>query len=188
MVAGGNEPRVIEVRLRELSQLFDSLDPSPFVERDLDPQAEEYIVDSVRQLPSAMAYALVIHLDQPDTPAERERVVGNAIRDHFARQAKRLHRNLRLLIRRGLVSLIIGVAFLAAAFATTQAVRRFLGESGMLRLFEQGLLIVGWVAMWRPLEIFLYDWWPIVGERRIHGRLSRMEVRIASRTPSDRPG
>jgi hypothetical protein len=51
----------------------------------------------------------------------------------------------------------------------------------MLGLFEQGLLIVGWVAMWRPLEIFLYDWWPIVGERRIHGRLSRMEVRIAPR-------
>jgi hypothetical protein len=32
--------------------------------------------------------------------------------------------------------------------------------------------------MWRPLEIFLYDWWPIVGERRLHERLSRIEVRI----------
>jgi hypothetical protein len=55
-------------------------------------------------------------------------------------------------------------------------------------LFEQGLLIVGWVAMWRPLEIFLYDWWPILGERRIHDDLSRIQVRIALRTePSDRP-
>ena len=172
-------PRVIEVRLRELSQLFDSLDPSPFVEKDLDPKAEEYIVDSVRDLPPAAAYALVIHLDQPGASPDQEQVVGDAIREHFARQSRRLKRNLRLLIRRGLVSLAIGIAFLATAFATTQAIRRLLGDSGVWLLFEQGLLIVGWVAMWRPLEIFLYDWWPILGKRRTHDRLSRMQVRIA---------
>jgi hypothetical protein len=33
---------VIEVRLKELNQLFDSLDPSPFAEKDLDPKAERY--------------------------------------------------------------------------------------------------------------------------------------------------
>ena len=32
--------------------------------------------------------------------------------------------------------------------------------------------------MWKPLEVFLYDWWPILGERRIHDRLSRIKVRI----------
>jgi hypothetical protein len=34
--------------------------------------------------------------------------------------------------------------------------------------------------MWRPLEIFLYDWWPILGEKRLHERLARAEVRIAA--------
>jgi hypothetical protein len=175
---------VIEVRLRELSQLFDSLDPSPFVEKDLDPKAEEYVVDSVRDLPPATVLSLVVHLDHPLALPEQEDVVGDAIREHFARQSRRLQRRLRLLIRRGLVSLAIGMAFLAAAFAITQLISRLLGESGWLRVFEQGLLIVGWVAMWRPLEIFLYDWWPIVGERRIHDRLSRIQVRIAPRTPA----
>ena len=188
MTNGAKAPRVIEVRLRELSQLFDSLDPSPFVEKDLDPKAEEYIVDSVRELTPGSACALVIHLDQPGALPDQEQVVGDAIRDHFARGSGRLQRKLRGLIRRGLVSLAIGLAFLAAAFATTQAVRRLLGQSGLWVLFEQGLLIVGWVAMWRPLEIFLYDWWPILGERRIHDDLSRIQVRIALRTePSDRP-
>ena len=32
--------------------------------------------------------------------------------------------------------------------------------------------------MWRPLEVFLYDWWPILGEARLLDRLSRMPVRI----------
>ena len=171
-------PRVIEVRLRELSQLFDSLDPSPFVEKDLDPKAEEYIVDSARDLPSGTGRMLVIHLDQPDASLDQEQV-GDAIREHFARESRRLQRKLRSLIRRGWLSLAIGMAFLAAAFATTQTVRRLLGESGLWQLLEQGLLIVGWVAMWRPLEIFLYDWWPILGERRIHDGLSRMPVKLA---------
>jgi hypothetical protein len=32
--------------------------------------------------------------------------------------------------------------------------------------------------MWHPLEIFLYDWWPIRAKRRLYERLSRMPVRI----------
>ena len=47
--------------------------------------------------------------------------------------------------------------------------------TGVLR---EGLLIVGWVAMWRPLEVFLYDWWPIRAEARLYDRLSAMPVRI----------
>lgn len=104
-----------------------------------------------------------------------------------------MQRKLRLLIRRGLSSLLIGVLFLAAAIVAARMVGRLLGESGWGSLIEQGLLIVGWVAMWRPLEIFLYDWWPIVGERRLHDRLSRVAVRFVppasttARTPASSP-
>jgi hypothetical protein len=83
-----------------------------------------------------------------------------------------------------LISLGIGVAFLAVFFIIAQVIGRLLGENSLATLFREGLLIVGWVAMWRPLEIFLYDWWPIVGERRLSDRLSAIHVRIV---PSD-PG
>ena len=53
-----------------------------------------------------------------------------------------------------------------------------MGERSVTPLIRESLLIVVWVAMWRPLEIFLYDWWPILGERRLHDRLSRIPVRI----------
>jgi hypothetical protein len=32
--------------------------------------------------------------------------------------------------------------------------------------------------MWRPLEVFLYDWWPIRAEGRLLERLSGIPVRI----------
>jgi hypothetical protein len=49
---------------------------------------------------------------------------------------------------------------------------------------RESLLIGGWVAMWRPLEIFLYDWWPIRPERRLYERLSAMPIRITFKTAS----
>ena len=179
----------LELRLRELDQLFDVLDPSPFHEKELDRRAEEYIVESVLELPGrSVPAALVIYVDQPRTRSQQEgaqadggrteRVVGDAIRAHFARRSRLLARQLQQLIRRGLISLAIGLVFLAGVFGIAQTVTRLMGESTLATLFRESLLIGGWVAMWRPLEIFLYDWWPIVGERRIHERLSRIEVRV----------
>jgi hypothetical protein len=54
---------------------------------------------------------------------------------------------------------------------------------GMTALLRERLVIGGWVAMWRPLEIFLYDWWPILGEQRTYDRLSRIEVRVVHDDP-----
>ena len=86
--------------------------------------------------------------------------------------------NLRQLLRRGSISLAIGLSFLVTFFMLGQLVRNILGEGQWAYLLRESLMIGGWVAMWKPLEIFLYDWWPIVGERRLFMRLSRIEVRI----------
>ena len=168
----------IEIRLREANQLFDSLDPSPFRERDLHRSAEAFIVDSARELPSRAPYALVIELDQPARVAEEARIIGDAIHTHFARRSYFLRRDLRQLIRRGLLSLCIGLAFLVTVFAAAKGINGFMGASGFAELLQESMLILGWVAMWRPLEIFLYDWWPLVNERRLHDRLSRISVQV----------
>jgi hypothetical protein len=170
---------VIEVRLREVRQLFDALDPSPFREKDLDPDAEEYIVESAKELPSGAPCALVIHLDQPTGLPDEERAVGDAVRVHFARRARLLRRDLRRLFRRGFISLAIGVAFLVTIFAVVRLLGSVPGQPPAAALWREGLIILGWVAMWRPLEIFLYDWWPILAEARTRDRLSRIEVRVA---------
>jgi hypothetical protein len=46
------------------------------------------------------------------------------------------------------------------------------------QVLHEGLAIAGWVAMWRPLEVFLYDWWPIRADARRFDRLATMPVRI----------
>ncbi len=171
---------LIEMRLRAIDQLFDLVDPSPFGQQDLSPWAAEYIVESVKEMQAPAPSGLVISIEEPCDPG-RASVIGEAVRNFFARQAMLRQRSLRRLLRRGLTTLAIGVVFLVAFFGLSRFVAWMLGDGPVPTLLREGSLIVGWVAMWRPIEIFLYDWWPIVRERRRYELLSRMDVRLVSR-------
>jgi hypothetical protein len=178
MGPAAGESGLVELRLTELSQLFDPFDPSPFHEQDLSRRAEAYIVESAKEVHQGIPSELVVHLVKPGPTGDDEVLLRNAVHAHFARRARHLGQSLRQLLKRGVISLGIGLTFLVAFFVLGQAVMRVLGESPWSTLARESLLIGGWVAMWRPLEIFLYDWWPIMGERRLHDRLSRIPVRV----------
>lgn len=169
---------VIEIRLRELKQLFNSMDPSPFHERDLDPEAEELIIANARRCSFRKRLALVLYIDQPAGSEDEARVIGDSVREHFVRESESARQELRRLLRRGWISLAIGLAFLSAAVAGSAAIARLNSPNPLSRVASEGLLIGGWVAMWRPLQTFLYDWWPVLGARKLHDRLGRMAVRI----------
>ncbi|HET9194160.1 MAG TPA: hypothetical protein VFO21_14855 [Vicinamibacterales bacterium] len=178
--------RVIEVRVAELRQLFHSNDPSPFRERDLDPAAERFIVDWSRELPVDARLALVVYLERDAGRADEAVILREAIREFFGQREIAARRTLRELFRRGRISLAIGLAFLTSFIVVGDWVAGFFAESRLGQVFREGLLIGGWVAMWRPIEVFLYDWWPIRAEARLFSRLSSMPVRIEymGRAPS----
>ena len=102
----------IELRTREANHLFDPLDASSLTERDLNHRVEEFIVESLKELDAKKVCEVVLHFDQPRTIADEEQVVARAIRGYFARRAKVLQLKLHRLIRRGSISLVIGLAFL----------------------------------------------------------------------------
>jgi hypothetical protein len=187
--AGGGDPfpagsAVIEVRVAELRQLFNSIDPSPFRERDLAPAAEAFIVDWSMEVPSGVPLALLVHLERSAGPADETMVLGEAIHQFFAAEAEASRRRLRRLFHRGRISLVIGLAVLAGCIGVAQLILQWGGEGGLGRVVHESLLIGGWVAMWRPLEVFLYDWWPIRAEARLFDRLAVMPVRIRYATAS----
>jgi hypothetical protein len=172
------ECRVIEVRVAELRQLFNAIDPSPFRDRDLDPRAEEFIVEWARDLPRDARLALLVHLDRSAGPADEAPLLGESIHEYFRQRAVSSRRRLRDLFRQGRISLMIALAFLGASIALGDVVASSLAAVRFGGVIREGLLIVGWVAMWRPLEVFLYDWWPIRAEAHLFDRLSTMPVKI----------
>lgn len=169
---------IIAVRVSELKQLFNAIDPSPFREHDLDPQAESFIVEWARELHRDARLALKIHLDRTAGPPDEAAALRDVIHEYFAHRANVTRRRLRQLFRFGRASLVIGLAFLATAFISSHFISTMLANHGWGPLLREAILIGGWVAMWRPLEVFLYEWWPIWVDVRLYRRLSTMPVQI----------
>jgi hypothetical protein len=169
---------VIEVHLSELSQIFNSMDPSPFHEKDLDGDAEEFIVGWAKELAPDKPIALRVHLDKPAVAPEMAGDLRQAVHTFFARRSTVAHQRLRELFRIGRRSLVIGLAFLTVCLVTGNWLTKAWTDSRAAEIVRESLVIGGWVAMWRPLEIFLYGWWPIQRDRRLYDRLSAMAVRI----------
>lgn len=169
-------PTRISLKLRELNQLFNSMDPSPFIDRDLDHDAEEFIVSSAREAHGSSGFDLVIHLGTvPD--ATRAAETEAAVRHYFAVRAELKRREFRLLLRRGQSALAIGLVFLATCLFLSSTVPAWF-PAPIPDLLREGFIIVGWVAMWRPIEVFLYDWWPLRKEWQDLQQLARMRVRL----------
>ena len=170
---------LIEVHLTELQQLFNSLDPTPFRERDLDPKAEEFIADWARDVHADAPLGLTIHVDGAAPTAQQIEVTQTAVRQYFSVRAATTRHQLRMLLRRGRISLVIGLVFLAATVIGGDLIAGMMNDrfAGVVR---ESFLIGGWVAMWRPIEVFLYDWWPVRAEARLFDRLSAMTVRVMS--------
>lgn len=185
----------IELKLRTPHQLFDERDPSPFRERDLDDDAASYIHGSFRDLRDHRVAKRPIHLaiyfETLGDFQDRPEVIVDAIHSFFRFQADNKRRELRDIFRQGVFALIIGVSFLFVCTSLAQALKTadtttYANGRWMPMLFE-GLSIMGWVAMWRPISIFLYEWWPIHEARLTHHRLSSIDIEIHSQHTSLKP-
>ncbi|MFO0995540.1 MAG: hypothetical protein U1F33_02575 [Alphaproteobacteria bacterium] len=166
---------LIEMRLTSVRQLFNSLDPAPFPEKDLDREAEAYIVDSVREFPIDAPLKLVFHLPREEMEAARD--LASSIHNYFAYRLRMTSRDLTFLLRQGRLTLLIAIAFLLACLSLRQLVLSF-DDSAFGHVLAEGLLITGWVAMWRPIEILLYEWWPIRRRCRVAEKLTTMPVEV----------
>lgn len=167
---------MVEVHVAELRQLFNAIDPSPFRERDLDPKAEAFILEWSREVPVNVPLSLLVHVDHSRGRDDDAELLREAVQSYFASEAESARRRLRRLFHVGRISLVIGLTALAVCIGLAQLIESRLDDVG--GILNESLLIGGWVAMWRPLEVFLYDWWPIRSEIRLHERLAAMPVHI----------
>jgi hypothetical protein len=165
------------LRLREIAQLFNSMDPTPFHHKDLDPDAEEFIETWAREFPPHSRFNIQFHFEHLPAQGDATGLVTEAIRNFFQYRAEMVRRELRELLGEGKISLAIGIAFLGLCLVLAHAAGR-VASGPTADVLKESLTIVGWVAMWRPLEIFLYEWWPLARRCRTYRSLARAHVRV----------
>jgi hypothetical protein len=168
---------LIELKLSSIMQLYNSFDPAPFHEKELDTDAEKYIIDTIRDFPSTTEFRLVIYLPAVLATTDDAQKLSSAIHNHFRYKTMVAERNFRSHFRYGRLSLIIGLSFLAIALIARQMVSH-LHDQFLAQFFADALLIIGWVAMWEPITVLLYQLWPIIQTKRVYEKVGTMEIDV----------
>lgn len=169
----------ISIRLDSLSQLYDSLDPAPFREKSLDRDAEAYLLECAGEFPDGATLRLQVH--GPPDLAGHIGEITQAVHGHFALLAEQSQRRWRRHMRlaRGVVAAGVVVLALSLLLRELIATHPFAGAD----LLGEGLLILGWVALWRPVEQVLFDRYEHRHHRALVQRLASIPVRFR-----DEPG
>jgi hypothetical protein len=161
--------------VRSLAQLFNSLDPSPFWDRDLDPTAAQFIEDEFREKLSAHTWHLDVHTLEEAAPAADVQAAVKHYYERLAASARlKLHENLRV----AELALLGGVAIFLACMMARQLLSGLL--QGGPRFLNEGLIILAWLALWRPTEALVYGWVPLYRKRRLYRRLAGIRVTVRS--------
>jgi hypothetical protein len=167
----------LALRVREIAQLFNSMDPTPFLNKDLDPGANTFIESWASVYPSNSHFHITIHLELWPEDGDPTGMLTEAIHNHFSYKAHQTRKSLKLLLSQGRMSLAIGIVFVSLCLLGADAINH-LGNNAGYNIASQSLTIAGWVAMWRPMQIFLYDWWPLEKQIRLYQMLGRANIQV----------
>ena len=170
--------RLIEIRVKTATQLFDNRDPAPFWERDLSDDFTEYISSAAKEIPFKSAIKIVIHIDAPETSDLTRNDIIEAIKSQTAYQTELQERNLHEHVRRGQWVLLFGALILATCLGLSTTIADDPTPTRWLAMAKEGLIIIGWVSIWRPVEVLLYDWWPIYDRLRLLRKLLNTEIDV----------
>ena len=168
----------VNIHVRDLAQMFNSLDPSPFWDRDLDRTAAQFIEEEFSEKLSAEAWNLYVHTHEGGTPADLQAALEN----YYGRMASSAHRALREHFRSGEWTLVGG----AGIFLVSMGLRTVLGRlfGTLPQILDEGLIILAWLALWRPAEMLIYGWVPLRHRQLLYERLAGIHVLVRTDTPA----
>ena len=148
-------------------------------------EAEQFLVERVTALPRKASVKLLIAL--PETQCGNEQRVTDAIHEDFnfrrIQAEKELHRTRRF----GWRSLVVALIFLTAAMLLVQLMKRYLPMGNLMSVMVEGLTVFAWVALWRPGELLLYDWYPFKRDVRLFRKLEKSEIHFSYDTQEEKP-
>ena len=166
----------VNLHVRDIGQLYNSFDPSPFWDRDLDRDAADFIEDEFSDRLTADSWHLNVHTQEGG--ASRADLQA-AVEHYYSRLADSARRGLAEELQMGQLALVAGIVIFLACMGARELLLRALNE--LPRMVDEGLIILAWIAMWRPLEALAYEWVPFLRKRKLYERLAgiRVEVRPA---------
>lgn len=166
----------IEVRVKNAQQLFDARDPAPFRERDLDDDFVDYIVAAIREL-SGSKLRIVIYIEDSDLKELTLDSIKEAIEADIEYRIDLLNAELNTYFKRVPIVFITSLIALFVCLGISQSIDTTTTHN-LNSVVKEGLVIFGWVSVWKPIELLLFDWYPIFEKRRIFLKFKKSEIKI----------
>ncbi len=171
-----NGKETIDIRVNSVLQLFDARDPAPFRDRDLDDDFTEYIVASIEELPFKTPVCVRILVAQKPSDLGADSIT-EAIQTYFQYQIELKHLQFSKIRKMANMFLLVGLVILSICLGLAQYLPQF--ESHLLNsTLREGIVIFGWVSLWRPIELLLFDWYPIYDRIRLFKKILATEVQV----------
>lgn len=174
----------IEVRVKHHLQLFDVRDPAPFRERDLDDDFVEYIMASAREFSISTPLKIVLHIEERETEKVGKELIRGAIYSYMSYRLDLQKSELKKFIKRIPMYLTIGLVLLGTCLGVSQNLP-VSDTPGLMSILREGLVIFGWVSIWKPIELVLFDWYPIFEELRFSKKLLETEIDVQFIAPAE---
>jgi hypothetical protein len=179
----GGSSATVSIHVRNLAQLFNSLDPSPFWDRDLDRDAAQFIEEEFSEKLSADVWHLHVHAQEGVALAAD---LQAAVEHYYERMATSARRHLRDQVRTGRLALLGGLGIFLLSMSARSILQGVMHS--VPQMLDEGLIILAWLALWRPAEMLAYEWVPLVRTRRLYDRLAGIRVLVRAATaPSATP-
>ncbi len=165
----------IELNINKFEQLYDKRDPNPYRLKDLDDDIVEYLTSSYFELGNNKLGKIKIYHQDNLTP-EDEQEMRSAFHEYFNYRTNLTQFKIDQILKAGFYSLGIGLIFLTLTIVSSKYLK--LHDQVLTSFLKELLLLTGWVSMWKPINIFLYEWWPFLSNKRMYEKLSSVKVEI----------
>jgi hypothetical protein len=176
MANAGPQTPEFAIRLDSIDQLFWDFEAGPVAEHTLSGDARWYLLDEWERVRDAEPSHLTVYAPESDRADTDEDAVREAIWTSLRKSSGPLRR-IDPLSRQEKVSAWIGVAVLLACVWASTAMDQ-LTDNLVVQGLSQGILLVGWVALWRPAERFVVEVVPHVFNRRRFAEFADIDVRF----------
>lgn len=108
-----------------------------------------------------------------------EQVCATALQRACDMHIERINDELRSVRWEGRRTLFVGLLVWAVCLALALLLDTVVGISNYPRVFlSEGLIIVGWVALWYPAEVLLYDWLLHDRDKKVYQRMKEVEIHV----------
>jgi hypothetical protein len=176
---GVAKPSLIRLRLelQGLEELFSESGFDPLGGRAEELPGLERLLDELRPLPRGVPLHTTLVLPARERAPDLEARCRAALRDVLDRRLVRNRNDARSVRQEGYATLWRGLAFLALCLAGSSLMAVVDFAPGFIeRFIDEGLVIAGWVALWYPLDVLLYQRWPLARERCLYETVRDMAL------------